>query len=157
MQECQKRRIDYKKMPIAFKRSKINKSIYLYKEKSIYWDIDFIFPYCNLKNEPINSNNFQLIKIKRSRISENLTVGDIINQTIHSNDWMNNELKDSDDLDNIEFTHYKNSDLMVFFKSDNLMTLLDQRLSLKRNLENKTILEYPILMVILKQFSHLFT
>lgn len=150
MQECQKRAINYKKMPIAFQRSKSNKSIYLYKEKAIYWDIDFIFPYCNLKN----SNSFKSFKIKRSRISENLTVGDIINETIHSNDWIT-EPKEFND-DNIEFIHYKNSDLMVLFKRDNELILLDQRTSLKRNLENKTIFEYPILMIILKQFSNLY-
>ncbi|KAF7490059.1 Box C/D snoRNA protein 1 [Sarcoptes scabiei] len=168
IQEAQKRRIVYKKMPLAFKKARSNRSIYLYREKAIHWDIEFIFPNCldtRSENQFIEAdpNKFKTIRIKRNRISENLQLSTIINEMISTKEWLK-QLDDDDesviDLESNEF------DSMKLYREspNNIIALLqphsanvsfskmnlDQ--SLRKNLFDKTIIEYPTIIVVIEKF-----
>ncbi|KAH9418324.1 Box C/D snoRNA protein 1 [Dermatophagoides pteronyssinus] len=160
-QECQKRRIQYEKMPIAFKRSRSNRSIYLYKEKTIYWDIDFIFPNCLSKIEP-NEQNYRPLCFKLNRISENGRLIDIVKDIIEQPTTIinNNDDNDNSDLNQIEefdFSPYQQQgqqqyQILLKHKSGRYYYRLQNEWTLKRNLEDKIIVEYPILVIVLQEF-----
>lgn len=147
-------------MPIAFKRSRSNRSIYLYKEQTIYWDIDFTFPNCQSKNE---ASVCQLC-FKCNRISENRLLADIVQEIIDQpNSIVNNNNDDNDDddqcidrIDEFDFTPYRNQEYQILLKhkSGRHYYRLQREWTLKRNLEDKSIVEYPILVIVLAEFVH---
>ncbi|OTF69483.1 box C/D snoRNA protein 1-like protein [Euroglyphus maynei] len=160
-QECQKRRIQYEKMPIAFKRARSNRSIYLYKEKTIYWDIDFVFPNCQAKieNRPNDSSDsYRLLCFKRNRISENRRLIDIVQDIIDQPSSLinDNDAMDMNQIDEFVFSPYQNQKYQIFFKhkSGRYYHPLQPEWTLRRNFEDKTIVEYPTLIIVLQEFAH---
>ena len=154
-------------MPSSFKKAKLNCSLYVHKEKVILWDIEFIFPYCSKKTVPCEDNqNDELIELhspssvlfsvtfKKNRINENSILKSLIIDLIQSEEWKNNS-----EYENIDVSsrHYKDTlleQIVVLFKHDSgkFYYKLDVNKSLLENFANKTIVEYPTLVIILQKY-----
>jgi len=147
-------------MPALFKKAKENRSIYIYREKSILWDIEFVLPYCskNNYNEKIESSDLYFTNIfKKNRISENMILGEII-QEIISNHKSPQQLAESqsEELLVTAYTQAHKDEIIALFRHDSgrFYYLLDLSKSLLENFTFKTIVEYPTIVVTLLTFLH---
>lgn len=153
-------------MPSSFKKARLNQSLFVYKEKIISWDIEFVLPYCSREN-PSSSNcditntkydAFHSFTFKRSRISETQILGEVI-QYIISGDICrdapeSDKLKDSTIPQMTAYITAPKENIVALFKHDSgkFHYLLNTSLTLTENFAHKTIVEYPTIVVILQQF-----
>ncbi|KAI2798706.1 hypothetical protein RDWZM_000173 [Blomia tropicalis] len=157
--EAGKRKIRYRKMPQTFKRAKENKSLFAYKDKLIMWDIEFILPYC-ISTEQLSSHHvsYNSMIFKRSRISENKSLIEAINEFAFKQPAVNvNQHKQQDSSPTKEqlMAYLENeNNIVALFKHDSgkFYYPLDLTKTLLDNFANKTIVEYPTIVVILRQY-----
>ncbi|XP_059619850.1 box C/D snoRNA protein 1 [Phlebotomus argentipes] len=124
-----------------FTRRKLNSTFYDTKSRKIYWSVEWVF---------VNAENKRFIEKK---CSEKESVGNLLKKYI--------DLQHPD-ATHSELEHYRSrgfGGIKVMLKSEgikccgNKVYELDLRKSLEENLQKKTIIEFPTLLVIFKELE----
>ncbi|KAL5276195.1 ZNHIT6 family protein [Megaselia abdita] len=128
---CSKRKIFIKFFKNKFSKSQENSSYFQQKTNKILWHLDWIFP--NLEN----------LRLSMKNCDEEEALGDLLSKLI-----------DSEKRDRLEYYKSKGvGNLSIFLKAENVKNCknrfysLNCKKSLKENLVNKTIIEYPTVYV----------
>lgn len=120
-------------------KRKKNQSHFKATEQIIYWYCELIFP---------NANNFKISK----KWSENLKIQDILKSLF--------EVSDENEKCSKELDYYRAhglSNLKVLLKAEGLKSCsnryyeMNMKKSLRANLEGKTLIEYPTIIVLMSQ------
>ncbi|XP_031849468.1 box C/D snoRNA protein 1 [Nomia melanderi] len=152
-----KRKINLQFMPQHFSRHKNNTTFLNWKTNELYWRIEWIFP---------QAENTKWIT---ERVLEDTRLSTIIEDILDPIKSLENK-GDIEELnlkmclkDRLQFYQAASlSGIKVLLKaekvvkSDSKFHELDVTLSLKENLENKTLIEFPTVYVILKDHSDLY-
>ncbi|XP_019953866.1 box C/D snoRNA protein 1 [Paralichthys olivaceus] len=126
-------------LPITFTKSRENSTVFLSKEKLFMWHLKLIFPQ--------GSTEFS-----QRRVSDSQTLKQILTPYIHpteSDPVTRQKLK--------VYVHAPSSDVKVFMKAEGRKANsvryheLDIQKSLRDNLSYKTLIEYPVLHVVLRE------
>ncbi|KAM4739130.1 box C/D snoRNA protein 1 [Anableps anableps] len=137
---ARKMNITLRFLPVTFTKSKENSTFYLTKEKRFLWHLKLIFPQ--------SSSEFS-----QRRVSDSQTLIQILTAYIHpteSDPVTRQKLK--------MYVHYQFDDVKIFMKAEGRKANsvryheLDAEKSLRDNLSYKTIIEYPVLHVVLRDY-----
>ncbi|KAG8437229.1 hypothetical protein GDO86_008073 [Hymenochirus boettgeri] len=136
--------IDLKILPIGFKKRKMNTTFFHKKQQRFYWHLKLIFPQSHAE-------------YSEKRVPDNKILGEILETYI--------DPVKSDPVFRQRLKAYVlcQSGVKVYMKMDQDKCSqtryyeLDLGKSLLKNLENKTIIEYPVLYVVLMDFAGEFT
>ncbi|XP_077464162.1 box C/D snoRNA protein 1 [Stigmatopora argus] len=130
--------IKLKTLPSTFTRRKENSTIFKYGEKVFMWHLKILFPQSGTE-------------FSQKRVCDGLTLEEILKAYIHPTD--------SDPVVRQKLKRYvltPTEEVNVFMKAEGRKAnsvryhKLDLRKSLRDNLTNKTLIEYPILHVVLR-------
>lgn len=137
-------------MPSSFKKAKLNKSIYLYKEKTIYWDIDIIMPCCTVQSDCGDSST--TVQFRKCRVSEKTILRQLVVDILTSHEWKADLEEKYTNVNVINYASHTIDNIHVLFKHDSgkFYHLLDCNRSLADNFANRTIVEYPTFVIIVK-------
>lgn len=149
--EANRRSINLKILPAGFKRRLENKTTFMYSSKEIFWDVEILFKNLNLKeNDSMKSvKNPKKITFHIERVPETNKLKNLVEKY----------LKPDNLIDNLHLNsllkHYQNAnedELAYLIKlSFNHYVKLDQESTINECLKNKTVIEFPTIIVILKK------
>ncbi|XP_017275879.1 box C/D snoRNA protein 1 [Kryptolebias marmoratus] len=137
---ARKMNITLRFLPVTFTRSKENSTFFLTKEKRFLWHLKLIFPQSNTE-------------FSQRRVSDEQTLIQILTAYIHPTD--------SDPVSRQKlkmYVHYPFNHVKVFMKAEGRKANsvryheLDIEKSLRDNLSYKTLIEYPVLHVVLRDY-----
>ncbi|RWS29428.1 box C/D snoRNA protein 1-like protein [Leptotrombidium deliense] len=142
--EAKMRRIRLKLLPAGFKRRLNNKTTYMYAEKMIFWDLEWVLTHC------VGVNSETITVINR-RVPENTMVSKVIENIVKPN---------SDEEWNKKYSMYQSAG----FKGICVLLELqckkycevDLSSTISEVLSGKTIIEYPTFLITLKDNKHSF-
>ncbi|XP_015246666.1 PREDICTED: box C/D snoRNA protein 1 isoform X1 [Cyprinodon variegatus] len=135
---ARKMNITLRFLPVTFTKSKENSTFFLTKEKRFLWHLKLVFPQ--------SSSEYS-----QRRVSDGQTLTQILTAYIHpteSDPVVRQKLK--------MYSHHPFDDVKVFMKAEGRKANsvryheLDIEKSLRDNLSYKTIIEYPVLHVVLR-------
>ncbi|XP_056388479.1 box C/D snoRNA protein 1 [Hyla sarda] len=137
---ARKQGIDLKLLPVGFSKRKANTTFFQKKEQRFYWHLKLHFPQSQAE-------------YTAKRVPDNKTLGEILKKYI--------DPAESDSTIRQRLKEYVRSpsDVKVFMVAESKTPgpvryhEMDSSKSLLENLRNKTILEYPTLFVVLKDFT----
>ncbi|KAI1290038.1 Box C/D snoRNA protein 1 [Halotydeus destructor] len=131
-------------LPAGFSKRRSNRSTYMYKEKAIYWDIEWIFA---AHNKDESDFIFQ-----EHRVCENLPIKDCLARHVSPTDVFVEFDKTT------RLSKYRNSDeVTVLLKTERCLFRADMDKGMKDNLIGKTLVEFPTFIVILKECENHYT
>ncbi|XP_030063647.1 box C/D snoRNA protein 1 [Microcaecilia unicolor] len=138
---ARKCKIDLKILPVGFKKRRENSTFFCQKQKRFCWHLKLIFPQSHAE-------------YMAKRVPDDRTLHEILKKYI--------SLKESDPVIRQRLKAYilSQSGVSVFMKAESEKHSsarwyeLDSEKSLFENLKNKTIVEYPTLHVVLKDFRN---
>lgn len=150
--EAFRRMIKLKILPAGFKRRLQNKTTYMYSTKEILWDIELVFVDLNLKsnkNKSTEDNQMKRITFHIQRVSENQKLNDLLSVYLKPANLIDNQQLNS----LLKFYYNATEDeisILIKLSFDNYLEL-DQKMTINECLKNKTIIEYPTILVVLKK------
>ncbi|KAK6195469.1 hypothetical protein SNE40_000894 [Patella caerulea] len=139
IREAKNRGIDLKVLPYPMTRRKTNTTRYFRQEKIIFWRVDLVFPQAS-------------VKYTEKRIDENTSLDEILKNYIsptESDPVIRQKLK--------QYVRTMSDEIKIFLlvenrpSNDKRYFELDSSKTLKQNLTEKTILENPVLTIVLKK------
>ncbi|KAG1682628.1 Box C/D snoRNA protein 1 [Nymphon striatum] len=134
------RKINLKFLPFCFERHSKNKTRFLYREEKFLWQIEWIFPI---------ANNLSVIQ---NRLDENDQVNSLYENLLNSQEIADTKLKQCQSL--------SSSNIKIFMKSEFSSKIkyeeIDVNKTLKENLQNKTVVEYPAFIVVPENHSEMY-
>ncbi|PNF27455.1 hypothetical protein B7P43_G12951 [Cryptotermes secundus] len=140
---ARRRRTNLHFLPHNFTRSKANSTYFNWKEQLIYWRVEWIFP---------QADN---IKCVGRRLLESEPLSKLLNIYL--------DPKECDPLYQDKLQYYQSagpSGILLLLKAEKRSGMrfhqLDSSLSLKDNLKDKTIIEFPTIYVVLKHHKDAF-
>uniref|UniRef100_A0A1A7XTV2 Box C/D snoRNA protein 1 n=1 Tax=Iconisemion striatum TaxID=60296 RepID=A0A1A7XTV2_9TELE len=137
---ARKMNITLRFLPVTFTKSKENSTFFVQKEKRFLWHLKLIFPQSNTE-------------FSKRRVSEDQTLIQILTAYIHpteSDPVTRQKLK--------MYVNYPFNHVKVFMKAEGRKANsvryheLDINKSLRENLSYKTLIEYPVLYVVLRDY-----
>lgn len=152
-----KRNVNLQLMPQHFSRHKDNTTYLNWKTGELYWRIEWIFPQADCTKWVTER------ALESTRLS--MLIEEILDPT--------KSVENKNDIEELNLRKLLNARLQFYqaaglsgikvllkaekvVKSDLKFYELDIRLSLKENLENKTIIEFPTIYIILNDHSHMY-
>jgi len=118
-------------MPAGFSKRKSNRTAFIYKEKAIHWDVEWIL-------KSFNSDSSDLV-IHDQRVAENTQVEEALNRHLTPTDAIA-EL----DKTKLMKTYLSKGNLTVLLKTeDGLTKMNDLKCTLQEALVGKTVIEFP--------------
>ncbi|XP_033301048.1 box C/D snoRNA protein 1 [Bombus bifarius] len=152
-----KRNVNLQFMPQHFSRHKNNTTYLNWKTSELFWRIEWIFPQAEctkwVTERALESTRLSLLIeeiLDPTKSVENKNDIEELNLRIRLNERL--QFYQAAGLSGIKIL--LKAEKVV--KSDLKFYELDVRLSLKENLENKTIIEFPTLYIILNDHSHMY-
>ncbi|XP_021922712.1 box C/D snoRNA protein 1 isoform X3 [Zootermopsis nevadensis] len=138
-----RRRTNLQFLPHNFTRSKANSTYFNWKEQLIYWRVEWIFPHADN------------IKCVGRRLLESEPLSKLVNIYL--------DPKECDPLYQDKLQYYQSAGLrglLLLLKAEQKpgtwFYQLDSSLSLKANLKEKTVIEFPTIYVVLKDHKDAF-
>ncbi|XP_015126846.1 box C/D snoRNA protein 1 isoform X2 [Diachasma alloeum] len=155
-QAATKSKVQLEFMPQNFSRHKQNTTFFNWKTNELFWRIEWIFPQAE------NTKCVTQRALETSRLSDLLD--NILDPLMNSNNVTADDMKERELVaDKLQFYCSSGlSGIKVFLKaekvkkSDSRFYQLDVTESLKENLANKTIIEFPIIYIALNDHAHIF-
>ncbi|KAK2584136.1 hypothetical protein KPH14_006570 [Odynerus spinipes] len=146
-----RRKINFHLMPQNFSRHKKNTTFLKWKTNELFWRIEWIFP--QAENMTLTTER-ALETVRLSTLLENILYPLNMVEEKNNIEELNHKLSLNEKLQYYQAANLSGLKVLLktekISKSDNKFHELDVTLTLKENLENKTIIEFPTLYVILK-------